>query len=161
MAYVCGAKTKRQRRCQRPVSEPGQHCHDHSGKTTPRAILNKVYGVCGVIATITGAAQGVAWVHQTAWPYIDPLWQSGLFCPERFWWDNLAYPVQRGDSTADIPSNLKAVLAQLRKDEERSKELLARHSERDRQRIVDAYDKVLAEIRRSYPTLAKSPPGAA
>jgi hypothetical protein len=95
-------------------------------------------------------------VYQSAWPVIEPLWQSGVFCPERFWWDNLAYPVQKGDSTANIQSNLEAVLTQLRKDQQRSEGLLARHSEGDRQRIVDAYDKVLAKIRRKYPDLAKS-----
>lgn len=48
------------------------------------------------------------------------------------------------------------MLAQLRKDEKRNEAILAGHSERDRQRILDAYDEVIAEIRRSYPKLAKS-----
>ena len=116
--------------------------------------MNKIYRVCGAIGTITAAPQGVEWVYQTAWPYIESLWQSGQFCPERFWWDNLAYPIRHGGSTADIPSNLKAVLKQLRNDEKRIEALLAGLTDAERRRIDDAYDKVQAEIRRGYPNLS-------
>jgi hypothetical protein len=122
-------------------------------------MLSRILGVCETVATITGTAQGVDWVYQTAWPYVEPLFQSGLFCPERFWWDSLASPVQRGESLNDIQSNLRAVLAQLRTDDKHIEDLLTRHSERDRERIVDAYDKVVAEIRTKYPDLANAASG--
>ena len=71
-------------------------------------------------------------------PFIKPIFDGGLFCPESFWWDNLAYPVERGQSLDDIHSHLKTAIAQVRKDEKRTEDLLTRHSERDRERIVDA-----------------------
>ena len=151
---ICGAKTKGGKKCQRRVAAAGQRCPQHS-QTTPRVVWRKILGVLATVTTITDTAQGLAWVYQNAWPYIEPLVQSGVFSPERFWWDNLAHPVQRGDAPADIQSNLKTVLAQLRKDQQHIEQILANHSERDRQRILDAYAQVLAEIRKQYPDLAE------
>ncbi len=122
---------------------------------------SKIFGVCSTIATIARTAEGVVWIYQHAWPYIEPVWQSGLYCPERFWWDSLALPFQRGESPAEIQSNLKAVLAQMRTDEKSIEDRLARHSEHDRERIADAYAKVLSEIRTHYSDLANAASGVA
>jgi hypothetical protein len=157
---ICGAKTKGGKQCQRRVSEAGQHCSLHT-RTTPRAMLSKILGVCGAIETIAKTAEGVVWIYQHAWPYIEPVWQSGWYCPERFWWDSLALPVQRGESAAEIHSNLKAVLAQMRTDNKGIEDRLARHSERERERIADAYSKVLSEIRTHYSDLADAASGIA
>jgi len=51
------------------------------------------------------------------------------------------------------------VLAQLRNGEKHIEDLLARHSERDRERILDAYAQVVAEIRTKYPDLANAASG--
>lgn len=80
---------------------------------------------------------------------------SLVFSHERFWWDNLAQPIQTGESPASIQANFKAVLAQLRKDQQHIEQILANDSERDRHRILDAYAQVPAEIRKQYPDLAK------
>ena len=157
---ICGAKTKGGKQCQRRVSKVGQRCPLHS-QATPPATWRKILGVCEPVATITGTAQGVVWVYQTLWPHIEPLVQAGLFSPERFWWDNLAQPVQRGESPADIQSNLRAVLTQLRKDQKHIEDLLARHSGRDRERILNAYAKVRAAIRAKYPELTNAVSGVA
>ncbi|HJR58436.1 MAG TPA: hypothetical protein VJ813_03520 [Vicinamibacterales bacterium] len=108
---------------------------------------------------IAGTAEGLQWVYRHAWPYIEPLWLSGLYCPERFWWDSLAYPIQSKKAPAEIHSMLKVVLAQMRRDE--SVEVkLASHSEHDRERIAEAYAKVVSEIRMHYPDLANPASGA-
>ena len=158
--FICGAETKGQKQCQRRVSKAGQHCSSHS-RTAPRAMWTNIRAVCKTVVTITETAGGVVWVYQNAWPYIEPLWSSGFFCPERFWWDSLAGPVQRGESPADIPSNLKAVLAEMSRDEKRIEENLAHHSDKDRERIVTAYSNVLAQIRLHYPDLVNEASGAA
>lgn len=150
---ICGAKTKVGKQCQSRVSDAGQHCHLHS-RTKPRAMWSTILKVCGAVSTIAETAGGVHWIYQHAWPYIEPVWQSGLYCPERFWWDSLALPVQKGESPAEIQSNLKVVLAQMRRDEKSIEDKLARHSEHDRERIADAYAKVLSEIRTHYSDLA-------
>lgn len=157
---ICGMKTKRGKQCQRRVAEAGKHCPLHT-RTTPRAMLSEIVRVCGTIADIAGTAGGVAWIYQHAWPYIEPIWHSGWYCPERFWWDSLALPVRGGESSAKIHEHLEAVLAQMRTDTKHIEDRLARHSERERERIADAYSKVLSEIRGSYPDLANAASGIA
>lgn len=132
-------------------------------KTTPRKkapgarqLLSKALKVCGTIANIAGAAEGVGWVYQHTWPLVESIWQAGLFCPESFWWDSLALPMQRGESPAQIQSHLEEALARLRADRERIEELLTHYSESDRQRISDAYDKVLATVHIQYPHLSST-----
>src|SRR4051794_39423232 len=107
-----------------------------------RALVSKALAVCETIATIGGAAEGVSWIYQHAWPFVEPIWHAGLFCPERFWWDSLALPVQRGESPAQIQLHLKEALASLGADRVRVEEWLSQYSEDDRQRISDAYDNV-------------------
>lgn len=122
----------------------------------PHALLSKALGVCNTIATIAGAADGVSWVYQHAWPLVEPIFHAGLFCPERFWWDGLALPMQRGESPATIQSHLEEALATLRADRERIEGWLTQYSEIDRQRISDAYDKVLAAVHTKYPHLSST-----
>lgn len=118
-------------------------------------LVSKVLKVCGTIADIAGAAQGVSWVYQHAWPLVESIWQEGLFCPESFWWDSLALPMRRGESPAQIQSHLAEALARLRADRERIEERLTHYSESDRQRISDAYDKVSATVHTQYPLAAQ------
>jgi hypothetical protein len=121
-----------------------------------RALLNKALAVCETIATIAGAADGVSWVYQHAWPLVEPIWQAGLFCPERFWWDSLASPMQRGESPAKVQSHLEEALATVRADRERIEGWLTQYSATDRQRISEAYDKILAAVHTEYPHLSST-----
>ncbi len=147
---ICGAKTKDGKQCQKRVSDAGQRCYLH-GRTKPQALFSRVLKVCGHVATITGTVEGVHWVFQHLWPHMEPIWQSGSFCPESFWWDNLALPIRRRESTAEIHSKLEVVLEQMRGDKRRIEELLGGYSDADRERLANAYDKVLSEIRAHYP----------
>jgi hypothetical protein len=122
----------------------------------PRALLTKALALCNTIAAIAGAADGVSWAYQHAWPLVEPIWRDGLFCPESFWWDSLASPMQRGESPAEVQSHLREALATLRADRERIEGWLAQYSETDRQRISDAYDKVLTAVHAEYPHLSST-----
>jgi hypothetical protein len=126
-------------------------------KTPPKAkpLLKKVLRACTTITTIANAAASIHWIYQPAWPVVEPLFQSGLFCPESFWWDSLAKPVQRGESPTQIKSHLEQALQTLRTDQHIERRL-AQYSDSDRQRISDAYDKILLAIHTQYPHLASS-----
>jgi molybdenum-dependent DNA-binding transcriptional regulator ModE len=152
---ICGAKTKDGKQCQSRVSEAGQRCHRHS-RNQPKVVGQTILKVCTTIATIAEGAQGIQWIYQHAWPYIEKLVQSGLYSPETFWWDSLAAPYQRRESTTQIHSKLERMLRQMRGNEKGIEDRLARHSESDRARIADAYAKVLSEIRMHYPHLANA-----
>ncbi len=155
---ICGAKTKDRKQCQKRVSEAGQRCYLHA-RTEPRAILSRILTVCEAITKIAGTAEGIHWAFQHAWPHIEPIWHSGLFCPESFWWDSLALPItiQTLESPAEIHSKLEVVLKQMRGDEKRIEERLGGYSDADRERVAGAYDKVYSEIRKHYPSLANVP----
>jgi len=121
-----------------------------------RHLMGKALAVCETIATIAGAAGGVSWIYQHAWPFVEPIWHAGRFCPERFWWDSLALPMQRGESPVQIHAHLDEALATLRADQDHIEEWLTQHSESDRQRISDAYDRVLASVHAQYPHLSST-----
>jgi len=118
-----------------------------------RPLLSKALTVCTTITTIAKAAEGVHWIYQHAWPFIEPCFHKGHFCPERFWWDSLALPMRRGESPTQIKSHLDEALEALLADRERLEKWLTEHSESDRQRISDAYDKILSAVHKQYPNL--------
>jgi hypothetical protein len=108
--------------------------------------------VMTAIVLIGETGEKVQWIYQHAWPHIQPLFQQGYFCPETFWWDNLALPYQRGEPPADIHSKLEAELERLCTEGEPGR--LVGSSESERKQIASAYAKVLFEIRRDYPNQA-------
>jgi hypothetical protein len=125
-------------------------------KTSPEAnpLLKKVLTICKTITTITTTAQSIHWIYQHAWPVVEPFFHSGLFCPERFWWDSFVLPVKRGESPTQIKSHLEQALQELRADHQNIERRLSRYSDGDRQRISDAYDKILLALHTQYPHLA-------
>ena len=157
---LCGATTKKGKKCRRLVAKAGTRCHEHS-RTNVRTVISKIYKVCTVIADIGGKAQGIQWIYETAWPFVQPLFDQGLFCPESFWWDSLAHPVQKGESAAEIRSKLRRELAKLRTDEERIEERLAHHRPRELDLIANAYSNVWTAIRAEYPHLGNTAWGSA
>ena len=157
---LCGATTKKGKKCRRVVAKAGMRCHEHS-RTNVRAVLSKIYKVCTVIADIGGKAQGIQWIYETAWPIVQPLFDNGLFCPESFWWDSLARPVQQGETAAKIQSKLRRELAKLRTDEKRIEERLAHHRPRDLERIAGAYSRLWTTIHADYPQLGNTASGRA
>ncbi len=124
--------------------------------TKANPLLSKILTACTTIATIAQAAEGVQWIYQHAWPLIEPLLHSGLFSPERFWWDSFAQPMSEGESPAKIKLRLEEVLGALWADREYIERRLAEYSESDRQRISDAYDKMLSAVHVQYPDLVSS-----
>ena len=114
-------------------------------------LLNKVLTVCGAITTIANTAEGVHWVYEHAWPLIQPIYQSGLFCPEQFWWHGLAQPVEAGELPIRIKARLGKTLDSLRANQERIQKQLAHDSGSNRERISEAYGQVLSALREKYP----------
>ena len=121
--------------------------------TKADSLFRKALTVCTTITTIAQAAEGVQWIYQHAWPLIEPILQSGLFSPERFWGDSFAQPMSVGESPAKIRLRLEKALGSIRADQEHIERLLAGYSESDRQRISDTYDKILSAIHIQYPDL--------
>lgn len=154
---ICGEKTKGGKQCQRRVSEAGQSCYLH-GRTQARALWRRAFTVCETIATISGTAEGLHWVFQHSWPHIEPIWQSGLFCPENFWWDSLALPIRQRESHAEIHSKLEVALERMRKDRARIEKTLNGYSDANRKRVAEAYDKVVSELPARYRNLANALP---
>src|SRR6266511_4236435 len=113
---ICGAKSKDGTQCQNRVPEAGQRCHLHT-RTDLSTIWKTILKVCGAIVTISETAQGVEWIYQHAWPYMEVLWNLHKYTPEKFWWDSLALPKKQGETAAEIHSKLEATLKQMRSKE--------------------------------------------
>lgn len=150
---ICGAKTNDNKQCQRRVSQPGQRCHIHLN-TDAGPLLKKIISVCQTVTTIAGTAEAVHWVYQHAWPHIQPIFDANLFCPEHFWWDGVAAPAQGDRPIKNAPDDLKKALKEMQDRRTTiEREVLSNYSPEQRERIADAYERVLSEIREHYPNL--------
>jgi hypothetical protein len=124
---------------------------DQNNEATAEAhrLWDTAMKICGGVIKIAAAGKGVEWIVHTLLPIAKDLWEAGLFCPERFWYDGVQ-ATQGQPPEVVVPTldeRLKDVLS--RRDD--SIRELSEYSNEQRQRINAAYEAILLNIQRDYP----------
>jgi hypothetical protein len=110
-------------------------------KAAAEGLFHKALIICGHISAIAGTAQGLVWVLEKAIPHIQPLLDSGLFCPERFWHDGVqAKEVALDEAIEEVQSRRVYIIREL-----------SDYTDEQRQRISAAYDAILSNIQKDHP----------
>ena len=146
---ICGAKTDKGTQCQKKVPVAGQRCHLHVEAAEGRRLFDKVMKVCGYIANIAGTAGGIYWIYQQAEPYIQPLMNSELFSPERFWFHGVK--LTKGQPPEVVAPALEEAIKDVLSRREYIIKELSGYSNEQRQQISTAYDAILSNIQKYRP----------
>jgi hypothetical protein len=99
----------------------------------------------------TGTARGLLWIYEKAGPYFEPLWGSGLFSPERFWFHGVE--ATKGQPPEVVAAALDEAIKDVLNRRDYSIGELSAYSDEQRQRISDAYDTIVSNLRKDYPEI--------
>jgi Annexin len=122
---------------------------DNEATAKASGLFTKVFDVIKIIATITTLGRGLTWVYENAVPIIQPLLDADLFSPERFWYHGVQHT--KGQPPEAVAAALDEAIKDVLSRRDDIIRLLSTYSDEERQRISDAYDAILSNLRKDYP----------